>query len=75
MVITAEVLVTSGVAGSSLFLALADLGFALGPAGAPEDALPIVQAVQPHSLPDTNFQVRDIILGEQLLVDKGEPVP
>ena len=39
MIITAEVLVTSGVAGSILFLALADLGFALGPAGAPEDAL------------------------------------
>ena len=50
MVITAVVLVTSGVAGSSLFLAFADLGFALGPAGAPEDALPIVQAVQPRSL-------------------------
>ena len=75
MFITAEVHVTSGVACSILFLALADLGFALGPAGVPEDALLIVQAVQPHSLPDTNFQVRDIVLGEQLLVDKGEPVP
>ena len=38
-------------------------------------ALPIVHAVQPRSLPDANFQVRDIVLGEQLLVDKGEPVP
>ena len=75
MVITAEVLMTTGVASSLLFLAFADLCFALGPAGAPEHALPIVQAVQPCSFPDSNFQVRDIVLGEQLLVDKGEPVP
>ena len=74
MVVTAEVLVASWIAGSILFLALAGFCSALGPASALEHPLPIVHAVEPRRLPHANFQLRDIVDGEQLLVTEGEPV-
>ena len=74
MVVTAEVLVASWIAGSILFLALAGFCSALGPASALEHPLPIVHAVEPCRLPHANFQLRDIVDGEQLLVTEGEPV-
>ena len=74
MVVTAEVLVASRIAGSILFLALAGFCSALGPASALEHPLPIVHAVEPRRLPHANFQLRDIVDDEQLLVTEGEPV-
>ena len=64
MVVTAEVLVASWIAGSILFLALAGFCSALGPASALEHPLPIVHAVEPRRLPHANFQLRDIVDGE-----------
>ena len=61
MVITAQVLVTSGVASSVFFLAFANLGFALASTCALEQSLPTVHTVKPCCLPHANFQVRDII--------------
>lgn len=58
MVVTAEVLVASWIAGSILFLALAGFCSALGPASALEHPLPIVHAVEPRRLPHANFHPR-----------------
>ena len=75
MVVTGQVLVTSGITCSVFFLAFANLGFAFASTGALEDALPTVHTVKPCCLPHTHFQVRHIIQSEQSLVNIGELVP